>query len=183
MWSGASLESFQAVTHLLLEMMTDEPEEFAVEPKTLEKHHGEPRSPSSSKRSSMALPSMEQTGDGESHLGASSVSMEDDDQKAIAMSPLGMMPPKPPLCLEETSADIKHQLRKEIRQFGRKYDKIFKLLEEVQGPPDVRKQFVEFAIKEAARFKRGHLIKHLKIILEKIDSDHFLNKDICILSI
>lgn len=37
-----------------------------------------------------------------------------DDQKAIAMSPLGMMPPKPPLCLEETSADIKHQLRKEI---------------------------------------------------------------------
>lgn len=29
--------------------------------------------------------------------------------------------------------------------------KIFKLLEEVQGPPDVRKQFVEFAIKEAAR--------------------------------
>ncbi|KAI4545082.1 hypothetical protein MG293_005348 [Ovis ammon polii] len=73
-----------------------------------------------------------------------------DDQKAIAMSPLGMMPPKPPLCLEETSADIKHQLRKEIRQFGRKYEKIFKLLEEVQGPPDVRKQFVEFAIKEAA---------------------------------
>lgn len=58
-------------------MMTDEPEEFAVEPKTLEKHHGEPRSPSSSKRSSMALPSMEQTGDGESHLGASSMSMED----------------------------------------------------------------------------------------------------------
>lgn len=58
-------------------MMTDEPEEFAVEPKTLEKHHGEPRSPSSSKRSSMALPSMKQTGDGESHLGASSVSMED----------------------------------------------------------------------------------------------------------
>ena len=58
------------------EMMTDEPEEFAVEPKTLKKHHGEPRSPSSSKRSSVALPSMKQTRDGESHLGASSVSVK-----------------------------------------------------------------------------------------------------------
>ncbi|KAF4026798.1 hypothetical protein G4228_019544 [Cervus hanglu yarkandensis] len=158
--------------------MTDEPEEFAVEPKKQKKHHGEPRSPF--KRSSVALLSMKQERDGESHLGASSVSMEDDDQKAIAMSPPGMMPPKPPSGPEETNADIKHQLRKEIRQFGRKYEKIFKLLKEVQRPPEVRKQLVEFAIKEAARFKRGHLIKHLEIILEKIDSDHFLNKDTCI---
>ncbi|KAB0341276.1 hypothetical protein FD754_018202 [Muntiacus muntjak] len=145
--------------------MTDEPEEFAVEPKKQKKHHGEPRSPF--KRSSVALLSMKQERDGESHLGASSVSMEDDDQKAIAMSPLGMMPPKPPSGPEETN-------------FGRKYEKIFKLLKEVQRPPEVRKQLVEFAIKEAARFKRGHLIKHLEIILEKIDSDHFLNKDTCI---
>uniref|UniRef100_A0A8C9PI92 INTS6/SAGE1/DDX26B/CT45 C-terminal domain-containing protein n=3 Tax=Marmotini TaxID=337730 RepID=A0A8C9PI92_SPEDA len=47
------------------------------------------------------------------------------------------------------------------------YEKIFKLLEEVRGPVEVKKQFVEFTIKEAARFKRRDLIKHLEKILEK----------------
>lgn len=56
-------------------MMTDEPEEFAVEPKKQKKHHGEPRSPF--KRSSVVLLSMKQERDEESHLGTSSVSMED----------------------------------------------------------------------------------------------------------
>uniref|UniRef100_G1TRA5 INTS6/SAGE1/DDX26B/CT45 C-terminal domain-containing protein n=1 Tax=Oryctolagus cuniculus TaxID=9986 RepID=G1TRA5_RABIT len=48
--------------------------------------------------------------------------------------------------------DIKQQLMKEVRRFGRKYEKIFKLLEGVQGPPEVKKQLVEFTIKEAARW-------------------------------
>lgn len=32
------------------------------------------------------------------------------------------------------------------------YEKIFSLLEEVQGPMEIQKYFIEFAIKEAARF-------------------------------
>lgn len=32
------------------------------------------------------------------------------------------------------------------------YEKIFSLLEEVQGPMEMQKYFIEFAIKEAARF-------------------------------
>ncbi|ELW46937.1 Protein DDX26B [Tupaia chinensis] len=50
----------------------------------------------------------------------------------------------------EIDTDIKHQLMKEIRQFGRKYEKIFKLLEGVKGPLEVRRQYIEFTIKEAA---------------------------------
>ncbi|XP_032475630.1 integrator complex subunit 6-like isoform X9 [Phocoena sinus] len=60
------------------------------------------------------------------------------------------------------NADIKHQLMKEVRRFGRKYERIFILLEGVQGPLAVRKQFVEFTIKEAARFKRRVLIQYLE---------------------
>ncbi|XP_032475628.1 integrator complex subunit 6-like isoform X7 [Phocoena sinus] len=73
------------------------------------------------------------------------------------------------------NADIKHQLMKEVRRFGRKYERIFILLEGVQGPLAVRKQFVEFTIKEAARFKRRVLIQYLEKLLEKIESHHLLN--------
>ncbi|XP_023559040.1 integrator complex subunit 6-like isoform X1 [Octodon degus] len=73
------------------------------------------------------------------------------------------------------NADIKHQLMKEVRKFGRKYERIFSLLEEVQGPLEMKKQFVEFTIKEAARFKRRVLIQYLEKVLEKIDSYYLLN--------
>ncbi|XP_045695326.1 integrator complex subunit 6-like [Phyllostomus hastatus] len=95
------------------------------------------------------------------------------DSKAIAMSEVGMALNKTVQGPEKITADIKHQLMKEIRQFGRKYEKIFKLLEEVQGPLEVKKELVEFAIKEAARFKRRHLIQQLEEFLEKIHSDYF----------
>uniref|UniRef100_A0A8C9C276 INTS6/SAGE1/DDX26B/CT45 C-terminal domain-containing protein n=1 Tax=Phocoena sinus TaxID=42100 RepID=A0A8C9C276_PHOSS len=73
------------------------------------------------------------------------------------------------------NADIKHQLMKEVRRFGRKYERIFILLEEVQGPLEVRKQFIEFTIKEAARFKRRVLIQYLEKLLEEIESHHLPN--------
>ncbi|XP_013359925.1 PREDICTED: cancer/testis antigen family 45 member A10-like isoform X2 [Chinchilla lanigera] len=69
---------------------------------------------------------------------------------------------------QEMNADIKRQLMKGIRQFGRKYERIFKLLDQVQGPLEVKKQFVEFTIKEAARFKRRDLIRRLEKKLEEI---------------
>ncbi|XP_045394329.1 integrator complex subunit 6-like isoform X5 [Lemur catta] len=80
-----------------------------------------------------------------------------------------------PAMAQGINADIKHQLMKEVRKFGRKYERIFILLEEVQGPLEMKKQFVEFTIKEAARFKRRVLIQYLEKVLEKIDSYHLLN--------
>ncbi|ELK08137.1 integrator complex subunit 6-like [Pteropus alecto] len=151
-------------------MMTNG-EEFAVEPKNKMKRHREQKSPPSSKRSeSMAVLSMKEE---EFHVGASAMSVEDVDPKVTAMSALEMMSTKIPLRSNETSVDIKQQLRKEIRQFGRKYEGIFKLLEGVQSPLKARKEMVEFAIKEAARFKRRHLIQYLEKILEEIYSDQF----------
>ncbi|XP_040600576.1 integrator complex subunit 6-like isoform X2 [Mesocricetus auratus] len=76
-----------------------------------------------------------------------------------------------------TNYEIKHALMSEIRRYGRQYGRIFKLLEEVQGPLEARKELVEFTIKEAARFKRHHLIHYLKEILEKLMPESSLKND------
>ncbi|XP_047392306.1 integrator complex subunit 6-like isoform X4 [Sciurus carolinensis] len=101
-----------------------------------------------------------------------------DDQKTAVVSSLGTAPNTlhiTPAMAQGINADIKHQLMKEVRKFGRNYERIFILLEKVQGPLEIKKQFVEFTIKEAARFKRRVLIQHLEKVLEKIDSHHLLN--------
>ncbi|ELW46938.1 Protein DDX26B [Tupaia chinensis] len=105
-------------------------------------------------------------------------SFSSDDPKVIVASTLGTVPNTlhiTPAMAQGINADIKHQLMKEVRKFGRKYERIFILLEEVQGPLEMKKQFVEFTIKEAARFKRRVLIQYLEKVLEKIDSHHLLN--------
>nr|XP_031302445.1 integrator complex subunit 6-like [Camelus dromedarius] len=170
------LEPSRAVKHQLVEVMSDEAEEFAVGPENQMELCGEPESPSlSEEKPSMGLLPMKQDEEGESHSGALSMSVEDNDPKVMATSVLGMMPKKLPLRPVEMNADIKHQLMKEIRQFGRKYERIFTLLEGVQGPLEVKKQFVEFTIKEATRFKRGVLIQQLEKFLEKVESDRLGN--------
>ncbi|XP_045851330.1 integrator complex subunit 6-like isoform X5 [Meles meles] len=101
-----------------------------------------------------------------------------EDRKVSGTSTLGTVANAlqiTPAMAQGINADIKHQLMKEVRKFGRKYERIFTLLEEVQGPLAVKKQFVEFTIKEAARFKRRVLIQYLEKVLEKIDSHHHLN--------
>ncbi|XP_075814668.1 integrator complex subunit 6-like [Microtus pennsylvanicus] len=77
---------------------------------------------------------------------------------------------------EKFNAEIKRQLMKEIRRFGRKYGRLFELLEEVQGPLEVQIQFVEFAIKEAVRFKRYHLIQLLEKKREEMVFQLFLQQ-------
>ncbi|XP_030861934.1 integrator complex subunit 6-like isoform X11 [Gorilla gorilla gorilla] len=97
--------------------------------------------------------------------GAKNCSLSVDDQKDPVASTLGTMPNTlqiTPAMAQGINADIKHQLMKEVRKFGRKYERIFILLEEVQGPLEMKKQFVEFTIKEAARFKRRVLIQYLE---------------------
>ncbi|XP_074180409.1 integrator complex subunit 6-like isoform X5 [Rhinolophus sinicus] len=110
--------------------------------------------------------------------GTKNCSVSADDRKISVASALGTVPNTlqiTPAMAQGINADIKHQLMKEVRKFGRKYERIFILLEEVQGPFAVKKQFVEFTIKEAARFKRRVLIQYLEKVLEKIDSHHLHN--------
>ncbi|KAF7475829.1 protein DDX26B [Marmota monax] len=110
--------------------------------------------------------------------GAPNCNLSVDDQKIAVVSTLGTAPNAlqiTPAMAQGINADIKHQLMKEVRKFGRKYERIFILLEKVQGPLEIKKQFVEFTIKEAARFKRRVLIQQLEKVLEKIDSHHLLN--------
>ncbi|XP_033259572.2 integrator complex subunit 6-like isoform X5 [Orcinus orca] len=110
--------------------------------------------------------------------GTKNCSVSVDDRKVSVTSALETGPNTSqitPAMAQGINADIKHQLMKEVRKFGRKYERIFILLEGVQGPLAVRKQFVEFTIKEAARFKRRVLIQYLEKLLEKIESHHLLN--------
>ncbi|XP_022382013.1 integrator complex subunit 6-like isoform X5 [Enhydra lutris kenyoni] len=97
--------------------------------------------------------------------GSKSGSVSVEDRKVSGTSALGTVANAlqiTPAMAQGINADIKHQLMKEVRKFGRKYERIFILLEEVQGPLAVKKQFVEFTIKEAARFKRRVLIQYLE---------------------
>ncbi|XP_041493240.1 integrator complex subunit 6-like isoform X2 [Microtus oregoni] len=110
--------------------------------------------------------------------GDESCGLSVDDRKIAMASALETVPNSmqiTPAMAQGINADIKHQLMKEVRKFGRKYERIFILLEEVQGPLETKKQFVEFTIKEAARFKRRVLIQYLEKVLEKIDSHPLLN--------
>ncbi|XP_007465051.1 PREDICTED: protein DDX26B-like, partial [Lipotes vexillifer] len=85
--------------------------------------------------------------------GTKNCSVSVDDRKVSVTSALETGPNTSqitPAMAQGINADIKHQLMKEVRKFGRKYERIFTLLEGVQGPLAVRRQFIEFTIKEAA---------------------------------
>ncbi|XP_032119906.1 cancer/testis antigen family 45 member A10-like [Sapajus apella] len=78
---------------------------------------------------------------------------------------------------EKINADIKCQLVKEIQHFGQIYEKIFKLLDGLQGPIEVKKQFFESIIKEAARYMRGDLIQNLEKKLEEMIWGYLYKKE------
>ncbi|XP_026640646.1 membrane magnesium transporter 1 isoform X1 [Microtus ochrogaster] len=115
----------------------------------------------------------DEDGDDDAGAGASashdnSESTEDDTEiTSVEISHFIVNPVDP----EVINYGIKHALMSEIRRYGRQYGRIFKLLDEVRGPLDIRLHFVRFAIKEAARFKRYHLIYYLEKLLEKMMSD------------
>ncbi|MEE6496688.1 hypothetical protein FKM82_002458 [Ascaphus truei] len=77
--------------------------------------------------------------------------------------------------IDGSNADIKIKVMKEVRKPGRNYEKIFALLEEIEGPFEVQKTFIEFTIKEAARFKKRVLIQHLERVLSELDSNSLPN--------
>ncbi|XP_005990420.1 integrator complex subunit 6 isoform X1 [Latimeria chalumnae] len=73
--------------------------------------------------------------------------------------------------IEGTNAEIKIRLMKEVRKPGRNYERIFTLLEEVQGPIEIQRKFIDFTIKEAARFKKRVLIQQLEQVLQTMESN------------
>ncbi|XP_039080981.1 integrator complex subunit 6-like [Hyaena hyaena] len=157
--------------------MTDKAEESVFGPENQMKGHAESVTPPPCKRRlTMAMLSVIPEGEGASQPRGSAVTLEGDNPKVTAMSVLGEVPDKLPIPME-INIEIRDQLKREIRQFGRKYDRIFKLLEGVQGPPEVQKKMILYAMKEAARFKRQDLISHLKKLLEKLESGLLLNED------
>ncbi|XP_074771201.1 integrator complex subunit 6-like isoform X7 [Athene noctua] len=106
-------------------------------------------------------------------------SVTGDDQKRAMESTSESVPNSfkiTPMMLEGSNADIKIKVMKEVRKPGRNYEKIFSLLEEVQGPMEIQKYFIEFAIKEAARFKKRVLIQHLERILEELEFNSLPNR-------
>ncbi|XP_075368832.1 integrator complex subunit 6-like isoform X3 [Mycteria americana] len=106
-------------------------------------------------------------------------SVTGDDQKRAMESTSESVPNSfkiTPMMLEGNNADIKIKVMKEVRKPGRNYEKIFSLLEEVQGPMEIQKYFIEFAIKEAARFKKRVLIQHLERILEELEFNSLPNR-------
>ncbi|XP_011804150.1 PREDICTED: cancer/testis antigen family 45 member A5-like isoform X2 [Colobus angolensis palliatus] len=82
-----------------------------------------------------------------------------------------------PKSQEEINADIKHQVVREIQSIGRKYERIFKLLKEVQGPIEVRKLFFESIIREAARCMSQDFVQLLEKKLEHIIWEYLSMED------
>ncbi|OCT66071.1 hypothetical protein XELAEV_18042325mg [Xenopus laevis] len=127
-------------------MMIDEADEFVAGPQNKIKRSGESNTPASLKR-------------------------------RRSMSPLLLRRPQtPPIITNHvvgkgpptSGGSITQNLIKPI-PVHKDYEKIFTLLEEVQGSPEVQKTFIEFTIKEAARFKKRVLIQHLERVLSNLD--------------
>ncbi|XP_067853444.1 integrator complex subunit 6 isoform X3 [Heptranchias perlo] len=72
--------------------------------------------------------------------------------------------------VEGNNAELRIKVMKEIRKPGRNYDRLFRLLEDIQGPVEIQRNFIQNTIKEAARFKRRVLIQQLERVLEDVIS-------------
>ncbi|XP_050187332.1 integrator complex subunit 6 isoform X3 [Myiozetetes cayanensis] len=68
----------------------------------------------------------------------------------------------------EINIELRAEIMKEIRKPGRKYERIFFLLKNVQGSLQTRLIFLQNVIKEASRFKKRMLIEQLESFLEEI---------------
>ncbi|XP_022348454.1 integrator complex subunit 6-like, partial [Enhydra lutris kenyoni] len=160
------------------EVMSDKAEDFAVGPKSQVKRSGKSITPPPfKKRLSMPLLSVREEGEGSSQPEGSAICLSADEPKVTAMSVLGDVPDQLPIPVK-INMEIKERIRNEIQQFGGKYENILKLLEGMQGSPEVQKKFVVYAMKEAARYERQDLINQLGNALDKLECDQYLKKDI-----
>lgn len=74
--------------------------------------------------------------------------------------------------LDGSQAELRSRIIKEVRKPGRNYDAILGLLQQVKGPVNVQRYFIQHAIKEASRFKKRVLIQQLELALTELDEKH-----------
>ncbi|XP_053180337.1 integrator complex subunit 6 [Scomber japonicus] len=74
--------------------------------------------------------------------------------------------------LDGSHAELRSRVIKEVRKPGRNYEAILGLLQQVKGPVNVQKFFIQHAIKEASRFKKRVLIQQLETLLTELDEKH-----------
>ncbi|XP_054453396.1 integrator complex subunit 6 isoform X2 [Anoplopoma fimbria] len=72
--------------------------------------------------------------------------------------------------LDGCQAELRSQIIKEVRKPGRNYDAILGLLQQVKGPFNVQRYFIQHAIKEAVRFKKRVLIQQLETSLAELEA-------------
>nr|XP_057918824.1 integrator complex subunit 6 isoform X2 [Doryrhamphus excisus] len=74
--------------------------------------------------------------------------------------------------LDGTQAELRTRVIKEVRKPGRNIEAILGLLQQVKGPVNVQRYFIQHAIKEASRFKKRVLIQQLELTLAQLDEKH-----------
>ncbi|XP_019967153.2 integrator complex subunit 6 [Paralichthys olivaceus] len=74
--------------------------------------------------------------------------------------------------LDGSQAELRTRVIKEVRKPGRNYDAIQSLLQQVKGPLNIQRYFIQHAIKEAIRFKKRVLIQQLELILAELEEKH-----------
>ncbi|XP_061783559.1 integrator complex subunit 6 isoform X1 [Nerophis lumbriciformis] len=74
--------------------------------------------------------------------------------------------------LDGSQAELRTRVIKEVRKPGRNMEAILGLLQQVKGPVNVQRYFIQHAIKEASRFKKRVLIQQLELALLELDEKH-----------
>uniref|UniRef100_A0A4W6FR03 Integrator complex subunit 6 like n=1 Tax=Lates calcarifer TaxID=8187 RepID=A0A4W6FR03_LATCA len=74
--------------------------------------------------------------------------------------------------LDGSQAELRTRVIKEVRKPGRNYQAILSLLQQVKGPLNVQRYFIQHAIKEAVRFKKRVLIQQLELVLAELEEKH-----------
>uniref|UniRef100_A0A4W6FRD5 Integrator complex subunit 6 like n=1 Tax=Lates calcarifer TaxID=8187 RepID=A0A4W6FRD5_LATCA len=77
-------------------------------------------------------------------------------------------------CEHGSQAELRTRVIKEVRKPGRsEYElAILSLLQQVKGPLNVQRYFIQHAIKEAVRFKKRVLIQQLELVLAELEEKH-----------
>ncbi|KAM9376271.1 integrator complex subunit 6 [Pholidichthys leucotaenia] len=73
--------------------------------------------------------------------------------------------------LDGNQAELRTRVIKEVRKPGRNYKAIIRLLQQVKGPEEVQRYFIQHAIKEAVRFKKRVLIQQLENALAELEKE------------
>ncbi|XP_077433597.1 integrator complex subunit 6 [Vanacampus margaritifer] len=74
--------------------------------------------------------------------------------------------------LDGSQAELRTRVIKEVRKPGRNFEAILGLLQQVKGPVNVQRYFIQHALKEATRFKKRMLIQQLELTLVRLDEKH-----------